>query len=252
MTTVKWNADLYDGKHGFVAARGGEALDLLDAQPGERVLDVGSGTGDHVAALRARGVDAIGVDASPEMVARAREKYPDHPFEVADVCALDYHAEFDAVFSNATLHWVTDQVAATESIARALRPGGRFVTEFGGHGNIAKIEVGVGLTRVGLDISSTGRRWYFPTIGEYAFLLEDRGELQVDAAWLFDRPTPLEGPDGLANWVRMFYSDLIAEVPDQAAFFAKLEETMRRSLYRDGRWWIDYRRIRVHATKPVF
>lgn len=252
MTTVKWNADLYDDKHGFVAARGVEALAQLDAQPGERVLDVGSGTGDHVAALRARGVDAVGVDASPEMVARAREKYPDHPFEVADVCDLDYHEEFDAVFSNATLHWVDDSPGATEAISNALRTGGRFVAEFGGSGNIQRIDTGIWRVRSELGLPMVLHRFYFPTIGEYTSLLEQVGRFRVDAAWLFDRPTPLEGPEGLVNWVRMFCADLIADVPDQEAFFARLEETLRPRLHHDGTWWADYRRLRVHATKGMF
>ncbi|WP_020577587.1 class I SAM-dependent methyltransferase [Actinopolymorpha alba] len=247
MTTQTWDPTLYDGKHGFVAALGAGVLDLLAAQPRERVLDLGCGTGDHVAQLRAAGVEAIGVDASAEMIERAREKFPDLPFGVADARELPYADEFDAVLSNATLHWVRDAAAAARSIARALRPGGRFVAELGGARNIATIAAAAEALRDELGVSPSASPWYFPTIAEYARVLEDAG-FEVSHAWLFDRPTPLEGDDGLATWMRMFGQHLLVDVPDTEAFLDQLSDRLRTQLHHDGTWWADYRRLRIRAT----
>ncbi|MBE1609486.1 class I SAM-dependent methyltransferase [Actinopolymorpha pittospori] len=250
MTSQTWNASLYDDKHGFVSALGAGVIDLLDARPGERVLDVGCGTGDHVASLRAAGVEVTGVDASADMISRAREKFPDLPVRVADVRDLPFDAEFDAVLSNATLHWVREAPAAASSIARALAPGGRFVAEFGGAGNIATIADGAQTLRKDLGLAPAQSPWFFPTIGVYAAMLEAVG-LEVSGAWLFDRPTQLVGEDGLANWLTMFCAHLLVGVPDVDGFLAELATRLRPVLYRDGSWWADYRRIRVTAVKPA-
>src|SRR6202000_3140916 len=133
---MKWNADLYDDKHSFVFQYGESVIALLDAKPGEHVLDVGCGTAHLTNQLREHGVVAKGVDASPEMIAKAKELFPALDAEVRDATALGFNEEFDAVFSNATLHWVKDADVAIKSIWQALKPGGRFVAEMGGKGNI--------------------------------------------------------------------------------------------------------------------
>jgi trans-aconitate methyltransferase len=244
---VAWNADLYDAKHGFVTAFGSGVLDLLAAKPGERVLDLGCGTGDHVVQLRARGVEAIGVDASPAMVQRAYDKHPGLPVEVADARDLPYDREFDAVMSNATLHWVRDAADVACSIAGALRPGGRFVAEFGGAGNVATIAGAAEDLRADHGAGPSTCPWYFPTIGEYAAVLERSG-FEVGQAWLFDRPTRLVGDDGLAEWIRMFGQHLLEGIRDPAAFLDELAARLRPHLYHDGAWWADYRRLRIAAV----
>ncbi len=247
-TAHTWNAELYDAKHAFVASFGADLFELLAAQPGERVLDLGCGTGDHVSALRERGVQAEGVDQSPEMIARARKKFPGAPFEVADARALAFEGTFDAVVSNAVLHWVLPPEAAARSIAAALKPGGRFVAELGGAGNIAAIAGGLAALRTKRGLPNTAPSWYFPTVGQYASVLEGAG-LEVRRAWLFDRPTRLEGEDGMANWVRMFASGVLADVPDFEAMLADLDALLRPRLHHDGAWYADYRRLRIVAFK---
>ncbi|HWL89319.1 MAG TPA: methyltransferase domain-containing protein [Polyangiaceae bacterium] len=246
--SLTWNAELYDTKHAFVTAYGADLLELLAAKPQERVLDLGCGTGDHVGALHARGVEAVGVDASPEMIERARAKFPDASFRVGDARSLEFTGAFDAVFSNAVLHWVPEADAVARSIAAALKPGGRFVAELGGAGNNANILSGVAAVRAARHLPPLSSPWYFPTIGQYASVLESAG-LETRHAWLFDRPTPLEGDDGMANWLRMFGASLLRDMPDLDAMFRELEQHLRPTLHRDGRWYVDYRRLRIVAVK---
>ncbi|MEY9212175.1 methyltransferase domain-containing protein [Thermobifida halotolerans] len=248
MTSQTWNAELYDSRHSFVAEYGTALLDLLDASPGERVLDAGCGTGDHVAELVRAGVCAVGVDASPEMVERAAARFPEIEVSVADLRDLSFREEFDAVLSNAVLHWVPEADRAAASLHAALRPGGRLVAELGGAGNISAIDSAVRALRAERGLPGPVSPWYFPTVAEYARVLESAG-FEVRAAWLFDRPTRLTGPDGLADWVRMFAAHLLADVAAPDAFLAEVAERLRPTLYRDGSWWADYRRLRVVAVR---
>ncbi|GAA3385877.1 class I SAM-dependent methyltransferase [Cryptosporangium minutisporangium] len=249
MSTQTWDAALYDRHHGFVASYGQDLLELLAALPGERVLDLGCGTGDHVALLRSRRVVADGVDASAEMIARATDKYPDFPyFAVADARELTAEDHYDAVFSNAVLHWVPEPERVAASVARALRPGGRFVAEFGGAGNVGTIIRAAQEVRAEAGLPAAPLPWYYPTVGEYATVVEGAG-LEVRSAWLFDRPTVLDGSAGLANWLRMFASFLLDGV-DEATFLPALEDRVRDTLWRNGAWWADYRRLRLVAVKP--
>ncbi|MFI5956432.1 class I SAM-dependent methyltransferase [Cryptosporangium sp. NPDC051539] len=248
MEPQTWDAALYDRHHGFVASYGQDLLELLAALPGERVLDLGCGTGDHVALLRSRRVVADGVDASPSMIARAEEKYPDYPyFSVADARELALGARYDAVFSNAVLHWVPEPSRVVASVAAALRPGGRFVAEFGGAGNVGTIIGAAQDVREAFGLPRVPVPWYYPTVGEYATVVEGAG-LEVRSAWLFDRPTVLDGTEGLANWVRMFGAFLL-EGADDEKFVVELEDRVRDALWRNGSWWADYRRIRLVAVK---
>ena len=139
MPNQTWDAELYDTRHAFVASLGADLIDLLAPAAGERVLDAGCGTGDHAAAVAERGAEVVGVDASPEMVERAAERFPGLDVRVGDLRDLGLSG-FDAVLSNAVLHWVPEADAAAASLAAALRPGGRLVAEFGGRGNIAAID----------------------------------------------------------------------------------------------------------------
>jgi trans-aconitate 2-methyltransferase len=201
-----WNPELYQGNHSFVWNYGQDVLKLLAPQAGERILDLGCGTGQLTAEIARSGAEVVGVDSSPDMIRSAGNTYPDLRFEVAEASCLSFSNEFDAVFSNAVLHWVRDQLGAASSVARALKPGGRFVFEMGGHGNIQHIWHAMveALRAMGVDQPERLSPWFYPSVGEYATLLETQS-LEVRYATLFDRPTALEGGDrGLASWLVMF------------------------------------------------
>jgi trans-aconitate 2-methyltransferase len=255
MAAADWNARLYDSSHAFVWQSARDLAGLLDAQPGEQILDVGCGTGHLTAELARSGARVLGIDSSDAMIAQARTNFPDLQFETADANALSWHGEFDAVFSNAALHWVNPPDAAASSMVRALKPGGRLVVEFGGQGNIVVVLAAAfhALSKLGVAGPERLNPWYFPGIAEYAGLLESNG-LEVTFAHLFDRPTPLEnGESGLANWYRMFGGSFLAALPESAhADFDRLTaEFAAPALFRDGRWTADYRRIRMAGRIPV-
>jgi trans-aconitate methyltransferase len=248
--TNTWDAGLYESKHAFVWQHGAQLLDLLQPRPGERILDLGCGTGQLTAQVAAAGASVLGIDLSQEMIATARRNYPDLQLDIADARRLPYQAEFDAVLSNAVLHWVLEAEDVAHSVARALKPGGRFVAEFGGRGNVQNLLGGLqrACRRVlGEEVASP---WYFPSIAAYATLVEKAG-LEATYAILFDRPTPLEGDTGLRHWVTMFGNPFLKRVPAERheEFFRVLEEDLRPALCRDGTWFADYRSLRVVAWR---
>lgn len=252
MTTAKWDAGLYDAKHAFVWEKAKGVVDLLAAKPGERILDLGCGTGTLTAEIAASGAQVVGVDRSPEMIEEARKKFPDLRFEVCDARSLKFFAEFDAVFSNAALHWIPEAASVVEGVARALKPGGRFVAEFGGKGNVQNVMSALEAALKQLGIPTDGANvWYYPSIAEYATLLE-RHHLEVREAVLFERPTKLEdGERGLATWITMFCGSYLERVPESKRdeFVRAAENAARPTLWKSDHWELDYRRLRIAATK---
>jgi trans-aconitate 2-methyltransferase len=231
-----WDAARYQARHSYVFAHGEDLLDMLAPRRGERILDLGCGSGQLTAKIAESGAEVIGLDRSPEMIAEARRNFPALTFTVADAANFTIDAPADAVFSNAALHWVKDAEGAAKSIAHALRSGGRFVAEMGGKGNIQ------GILAVLREVAGPVETpWYFPSVGEYTSLLERHG-FEIEFATLFDRPTRVEGEDGLEDWLRMFAASMIT---DQQ--ISEMVRPLRPKMYRDGGWVLDYRRLRVIA-----
>jgi trans-aconitate methyltransferase len=245
-----WDAGLYDGKHAFVWRQGASLVELLAPRPGERVLDLGCGTGHLTAAIAEAGALVVGLDSSAEMLAQARAAYPHLEFVHGDARDFHFKEPFDAVFSNATLHWVRPPEAVVGRVVAVLVPGGRLVAEFGGRGNVRAIVAALRAASERLGLKGEVPPWYFPSVAEYATLLESAG-LEVRLATLFDRPTPLEGPGGLRDWVAMFARPVLEGVPadQREQFLAALEESARPELFREGGWVADYRRLRVVAVR---
>lgn len=252
MTSSTWDAALYDQKHSFVFEYGKDIVALLAPQAAERILDLGCGTGHLTQQIAGAGAQVTGIDASASMIATAKQTYPALNFAVAEATQFSYAEPFDAVFSNAVLHWIPDADAVAERIAHALKPGGRFVAEFGGKGNIQTIvDAARAVIREQLQIE-TAHGWYYPSIGEYAAVLERHG-LEVRSAALFDRQTRLVGERGMHNWLDMFGARMLREVPPErmAGIIDALVERLKPALYRDGVWYADYRRLRVVAVKTL-
>jgi trans-aconitate methyltransferase len=249
----KWDATLYDAKHSFVWERGADLLELLAPHAGERILDLGCGTGHLTAKIAESGAHVVGLDSSPEMIAEAKGNYPELEFVVADARDFRFEKPFDAVFSNATLHWILEPERVAQSVSEALVSEGRFVAEMGGQGNIERLVSALrrARTAIGSPVEAGYNPWYFPTIGEYASLLETQG-LEVTFALLFDRPTPLEdGEAGLRNWIRMFGASFLAGIPpekEEELIFVT-EQQLRKELFREGKWHADYRRLRIVARR---
>jgi SAM-dependent methyltransferase len=241
-----WSADGYALNAAFVPALGAPLIDRLDPKPGERILDLGCGDGVLTEQIARRGAVAVGIDASPAMIEAARARGLDA--RLMNVEKLTFAEEFDGVFSNAVLHWVKDADAAIAGVYRALRPGGRFVGEFGGHTNIAAISVALRavLPKHGVDAPTD---WYYPTPAEYRSRLEAQGFVVDDVA-LIPRPTPL--PTGMAGWLETFRGTVLNTIPPDERETAKAEiiELLRPSLCDErGQWTADYVRLRFAAQK---
>jgi len=247
-----WDPAAYDDKYSFVWKKAAGLLELLDAQRGERILDVASGTGHLTAKIAETGAIVTGIDGSPAMLRQAQAKYPHVEFVLMDAREITFRESFDAVFSNAALHWIRPPERVVEGIARALRPGGRFVAEFGGKGNTARFVAAASRAWKSLGLpGAPPDPWYFPTVAEYAALLERHG-LEVTYATLFDRPTPLEdGERGLRNWIGMFGDSFLEPLTEaqREAFKSAAEREARPALFRDSQWIMDHRRLRVVARK---
>ena len=242
-STSKWNAADYARVGGFVAELGGAALDLLDPKPSERILDVGCGEGTLTRKIAERGVTVLGIDNSPEMVAAARANGVDALLLPAE--DMQFFAEFDAAFSNATLHWVLEKEQAARAIFRALKPGARFAGEMGGEGNLKKLREALDEELIirGYVPPVEATNWY-ASPGEFASVYESAGFDQIDAR-LIERPTQIQ--HGVAEWVTTFRRGWLdrAAVPDteRAEIGAAVAD-------RVGSNTADYVRLRFIMRKP--
>jgi trans-aconitate 2-methyltransferase len=226
-------------------------LDVLAPQAGERILDVGCGTGHFTARIAEAGAEVIGIDVASDKLDWARHTFPHVRFEVADARDFAAYGAFDAVFCNAMIHWVKNPGRVFARVSACLKPGGRFVLESGGR---AGIETIVAAVRSAAEMTGSGdweAPWRFPSVGEYASLLEHAG-LEITYVARFDRPTPLGGKAGLWRWIESL-DDLMDRVAPsrRPAFRRHVEERLRPSLFPDGRWNADYLRIlRIVARRP--
>jgi trans-aconitate 2-methyltransferase len=246
-----WNPALYDEKYDFVWKQAEDLVDLLAPKFQERVLDIGCGTGRLAHRIAASGAEVTGIDADAGMIEQARRNFPTVRFELADARSFHFPEPFDAIFSNAALHWIKEPGKAVARISASLKPGGRLVAEFGGKGNVREVVAAINAARSLLGFPEIHAPWYFPSIGEYAALLEAQG-LSVTYAAVFDRPILLEGgEEGLRNWIFNFASNLLAPIPSDRHpdLIRHIEDQARPKLFKDGVWRVDYRRIRVFAVK---
>jgi SAM-dependent methyltransferase len=245
-----WRADCYSEHANFVPALGQPVLEMLKPLAGEHILDLACGDGVLTEKIAASGAAVVGVDAAPDMVNAAKKRGLDA--RVMDGVNLRFSREFDAVFSNAALHWMkSDPDAVIAGVARALKPGGRFVAEMGGHGCIAAITVAIVavMARYGVDATPL-IPWYFPTVDDYRVRLERQG-FTVDYIELIPRPTPL--PTNMAGWLEVFCASFFVRLPEKQRTVARDEviELLRPVLCDEqGRWTGDYIRLRFAAHLP--
>jgi trans-aconitate methyltransferase len=247
ITKPYWDPAQYAEHARFVFDLGMPVVELLAPKPGERILDLGCGDGALTLKLARLGCAVVGVDASPEMVAAAKSL--GLTVQVMDGQTLPFINEFDAVFSNAALHWMKQPKAVIAGVWRALNPGGRFVAEFGGYGNVATIIAAIesALASRGMTVASP---WFFPRPEEYRDLLEVIG-FEVNTIVLIPRPTPL--PGDMSGWLETFAQPYTAALPTNQirGFISEVVEDLRPMLCdADGKWHADYVRLRFFATKP--
>jgi trans-aconitate methyltransferase len=252
MPTITWDTTLYDNKHNFVSKYGEGVVAWLQPREGEKILDLGCGTGQLANEIHNYGVNVTGMDASPEMIAKAISTYPEIVFEVKDATDFSYSEPFDAVFSNATLHWINKQEQAISCIYHALKPGGRFVFEMGGKHNVKSIYEAVEKAMIDEDLQNeiSNDFWFFPSLAEYATTLEKQGFTIQEAAY-FERSTELVGADGMKEWIHMFGSFFFKNISKEkaSAITDKAVEYLRPTNYRDGIWYADYVRLRMKAFR---
>jgi SAM-dependent methyltransferase len=245
--TQHWDPRQYQENAGFVPELGRAVVDLLDPKAGESILDLGCGDGTLTIELARSGAEVVGVDASQEMVEAARlrgvQAYVMHGAE------LPFSDEFDAVFSNAALHWIRPPEAVVDGVWRALRPGGRFVGEFGGFGNVAAIIQALEVALAGRGLSAECP-WYFPTPQTYAAMLEGAG-FRVLAMEHFPRPTPLKGD--ARGWLETFAHSYLQSLSTSGRdeVLSEVVERLRSHLVdAEGNWHADYVRLRFRAERP--
>ena len=252
MPEIVWDSKIYEKQHQFVSDYGADVLQWLAPKGGENILDVGCGTGQLVAQIAESGAHVLGTDASAEMIGTAKLNYPDIEFEVIDATKLPYNEQFDAIFSNATFHWIENQPALIEGLFKSLKIGGRLVAEFGGKGNVKSITdaITTAAKNLGLADRVITNFWFFPSISSYTGLLEKQG-FEVEQAWLFDRPTKLVGEEGMYIWINQFAQHAFKNLKDDEAEAIKslAVEILKPKYFKNGEWTADYRRLRIKAIK---
>ena len=250
-----WNPTLYTQKHNFVYQYGEGLVELLAPQPSERILDLGCGTGELTNQISEAGATVLGIDSAEELILAARKQFPQLSFHQQDAAQLTEVEQYDAVFSNAVLHWISDQDAVTRGVFRALKPGGRLVVEFGGEGNVQQIREALKkiLQQHGYQKAASINLWYFPSVGQYTTLLEQHG-FRVQSAHHYARPTQLaDAKTGIKDWLAMFANSYLEAVPSDVRplILDEVQNALQPALYRDGHWYADYQRLRLTAIKPL-
>ena len=248
----RWDPERYRRWAAYVPELGRDVMGLLDPRPGERLLDLGCGDGTLTASMAACGCNVLGVDRDAGFVEATRKRgLSALQGDARHLVGAEFPAEsFDAVFSNAVLHWIPEATTVVANVRRLLRDGGRFVGELGGAGNIAAVRQALhqALHRHGIDAASRDP-WFFPTAGEYRRLLEDHG-FQVTEIRLFPRPTPLPGP--LSQWMETFaatFLDGLDPATRQAVVDEVRKQTASRLCSPHGVWTVDHVRLRFRAVK---
>lgn len=249
----QWNSALYNDKHSFVYDYGASLVDLLNAQPHERILDLGCGSGELTHQIGEDTHSVVGIDNSTDMIEKAKMKFPLCEFYVDDASNFEFDRPFDAIFSNAALHWVVNHKAAITCMYESLNPGGRMVVEFGGKDNVSSItnQLRKSLLKRGYEKQAKLQLWYFPSIGEYTSELEAVG-FNVSFAELYERPTELADEDaGIIDWLSMFAMPFFkgVDTSDLQNILIEIQESLRTDLFKNGKWFADYRRIRIVAHR---
>ncbi len=249
-----WNPTDYVTKHSFVYEYGNDLISLLKPKKTDVILDLGCGTGNFTQYISQYVSKIIGIDSSLEMLEKAKEQFQDIPFINKDATNLGYFEKFDAVVSNAVLHWINEkeQLTVAKNVLNALIPGGRFVAEFGGFRNCDKIFKAFERALVKCGIEKSGE-FYFPTISQYGAILENAG-FDFKYAALFERKTKLsDAQNGLANWLKMFTLPQYQYLSDniKESLIRETENSLKETeLFIDNEWYADYVRIRICAYKP--
>ena len=245
-----WNAEDYGDKLRFITDMGLPLIEILKPQPGERILDLGCGDGPLMKLLEQAGAVVVGIDASEDMIDVAKADGLDAL--VMDAHHLPYKEEFDAVLSNAALHWMPRPDLVSEGVYRALKPGGRYVAEFGGYENVRNERFALNQTRRDWGLGEEEiNPWYFPSAETHQACLEQSGFIVHDIE-VYDRPTPMN--DRMVIWLENFGKAFVADVPesDQRRFFEDAETALAPlGQNEDGSWTIDYVRCRFSASKPL-
>lgn len=247
-----WDAEQYRQRHAFVFHSSQDLVnDWLAPQPGERVLDLGCGTGELSAQMTASGAEVLGIDSAASMIGAARASHPGVRFEVQDAHRLAYQQQFEAIFSNAALHWMKPLPAVFAGVSQALTPGGRLVLEMGGAGNVQVTLDAVEHALNCLGLPELAHPWVFPSTAELAGLLEDAG-LRVERTQWFQRPSLLLGEDGFRVWLESFGGGWLAPLSSgQRQEVLREAETFARPHLWNGSGWVsDYCRLRALAVRP--
>ncbi len=249
---ITWDAEKYTSDFSFVPQYGNRVAELIDAPSGSSVLDLGCGNGALTKVLQKKGYRVTGLDASKELLDIARRNYPEIEFVQGDAVNFALPEPVDVVFSNAVFHWVEKekQPDMIKCVYKALKKNGQFVFEFGGCNNNRMIHsaLAAAFQEYGFCYEMP---FYFPTIGEYASLLEWEG-FQVRYAVLFDRPTELQGENGMEEWIRMFIKrpfTVIQTEQEKEDIIRRTVKELRDSLYINGKWYADYVRIRMKTVR---
>ena len=253
MVTTEWNVALYDDKHSFVFKYGEDLVDLLAPKAGERILDIGCGTGYLTNVIARSGATVIGIDNSLEMITQAKAAYPQQEFKVQPGEEFHFDEHFDAIFSNAALHWMLEKEKVIDCMYRNLKRTGRIVLEMGGKHNVEKIITALqdSLKKRGYTTNAAMQLWYFPSESEYTALLEKRG-FKVTYASHFSRETKLaDTQNGIKDWVKMFGSAFLKGIDENIVddMLTEVQDALHPLLFRDNDWYADYKRLRIIAIK---